>query len=114
MSITESQLHEALELGDDFLVGTVGGYNPYTIAVRFDPPLQTMAQFLALAKKGCEGPRGTLLKFDSQKAIFVTMLSLADAAKLKPGTKAFTLGAPGPRSVVTITAIKVGSPIKLQ
>lgn len=33
---------------------------------------------------------------------------------LEPGTKAFTLGAPGPRSVVTITAIKVGSPIKLQ
>lgn len=124
MPMTESQMREAIELGGeigfdgefdgDFLVGAVGGYNPYTIAVRFDPPLQTMAQLLAVAKKGSEGPRGTLLQFDSKKAVFATMLTIAEASKLKPGAKAFTLGAPGPLSTATITALKVGAPIPLR
>jgi hypothetical protein len=112
MSLTDQQLREAIELGDDVSVGAVASEKPYTVTVGFKPKLSTWQQFYDLANIGTMGD-GIILGHDAAKATLVVMLTAKESQKIKVGMPIFKLGKAGAMSQGFIIHVKAGSPVRL-
>lgn len=112
-ALTENQLREATELGDDFLVGAVGrnifkaaknvaqktkASTTVELTVTFQPPLGSLAQYRELTKNvSIDG--GALTSLGRSGAVIVGSLEPGDESRLRPGLQLFSLGSS--RVVVT-------------
>lgn len=93
MSLTPSQLREAVELSDEsYGIGAAAKPQVAQVVVRFTPPFNSLDQFRQLVKKlTVDG--GAITMLNAHSATVVATLEPGDLPALRPGRALFKIGA---------------------
>jgi hypothetical protein len=93
MSLTPSQVREAVELGDEsYDIGAAAKPQVAQVTVRFTPPFTSLDQFRQIVKKlTVDG--GAIVSLNRNAAIVVATLEPGDLPALRPGRALFKIGA---------------------
>lgn len=111
-SMTASQLREAVELGDDFLVGATTkkkDEKPYTVTCSFSPRLTKASQYISLLRRVLQHDDVVLQGLGPTTAVFAVSFLPSNIAALKPGKVWFKIGLDRSVSSVVIQNVRPGT-----